>query len=173
MLLGTGPIRTFRILALALMGALVVIGIAIPPALASKRNRLPKPTGSTPLWPFVVILVLGVAVAVAIAVVGYRTPALSSSAEETASPSRSIAIFQQLMFLRFALAESVAIVSIALAFAITPTSITIYLLGAGISFVLMLVHVWPSQRLVDKVQAVLDRDGGRSDLSAALFGIAQ
>ena len=155
------------------MAALFVIGIAIPPELASKRNQLPKPTGSTPLWPFVVILVLGAIVAVAIAVVGYRTPAQSSSYDEAASPSRSIAVFQQLMFLRFALAESVAIVSIALAFAITPPTFTIYLLGAAISFVLMLVHVWPSRRLVDKVQSVLDRDGGRSDLSAALFGNAQ
>jgi hypothetical protein len=30
--------------------------------------------------------------------------------------------------------------------------------------------VWPSRRLVAKVEALLDRDGGRSGLQDALFG---
>ena len=61
------------------MAALFVIAGAIPPALASKQNRLPKPSGSTPLWPFVVVLALGAVMAVTISVTGYRTPALPPS----------------------------------------------------------------------------------------------
>jgi hypothetical protein len=171
MSLGTGLIRTFRILALALMGALFVIGGAIPPALASKRNQVPNPTGAMPLWPYIVVLGLGASMVVTIAAAGYRAPALPSGV--AAPRAQVVATFRQLFFLRFALANSVAIISIALTFAVRPTSFTIYLLGAAIALALMGVHVWPSQRIVDKVQAVLDRDGGHSDLSAVLFASAQ
>lgn len=74
------------------------------------------------------------------------------------------------MILRFALAESVAIVSIALTFAVTLTSVLIYLLGAAISLTLMAVHVWPSDRIIERVEQNLDREGGRSLLATAMSG---
>jgi hypothetical protein len=167
--LGKGPIRTMRILVLALMAALFVIGAAIPPALSSGSRH--RTGGSVSPWPYLVVIVFGVNAVVAIAVAGYRVPAFSPGPADAASRSRAVAAFQQSLMLRFALAESVAIVSIALTFAAHPTSFSIYLLGAAISLVLMLVHVWPSQRVVLRIQTELDRDDGRSELSAALHGV--
>ncbi|MDT4934391.1 MAG: hypothetical protein QOK11_2283, partial [Pseudonocardiales bacterium] len=55
-------------------------------------------------------------------------------------------------------------------FAVRAATVTPYLLGAAISLVLMGLHVWPSERVIARVQENLDRDGGRSELATALRG---
>lgn len=74
------------------------------------------------------------------------------------------------MMYRVSLAVAVSIVAIAVTLGERPTSIMTYVLGAGISLVLMLVHGWPSHWSVTKVEQKLDRAGGRSELSVALSG---
>lgn len=76
--------------------------------------------------------------------------------------------FQQSMVRRFAMSQAVAIVSIALLFASSSNTVLPYVLGAGISFVLLAWHVWPSSRVVDRVRRRLDRAGGHSDLAQVL-----
>ncbi len=150
------------------MASLVVIGIAI----SLVQSHGTAPDRSPALWQYLLILCLGAVITPVVSRIGYRTDALSPALDAEAARSQATARFQQLMILRFALCESVAIVSIALAFASRPPAITVYLLGAVISLLLMAVHVWPSQRVVDQVQQRLDRDGGRSELAAVLNGEA-
>jgi hypothetical protein len=76
-----------------------------------------------------------------------------------------------LMIMRFAIAEFVAIASVAAAFVLPDGSILTYLGGAVVSLVLMVVHVWPGARPVGKVADALEAGGRRSGLREA-FGLS-
>lgn len=167
------PLRTYRILALALMGAIVVIGIAISFILASPSRRNSATVlrhGTVPLWQYLAIAALGLVMAIAISAFGYRVPAIPPGADPSTVQGQVGLAYQRTMFLRFALAESVAIIAIAATFADNTSSITLYLLAAAISLALMAYHVWPSAQLIERVQQQLDRNGGRSDLAGWLRG---
>ena len=153
-----------RILAGSLMGALVVIGVALSVV-------LPAPE-SVPLVTFGVQVVAGVAAHVLIETVGYRTPALPAglSADDAAAEARTR--WQGLMIMRFAIAELIAIASVAAAFVLPDGSILTYLGGAVVSLVLMVVHVWPGARPVGKVADALEADGARTGLREAFGGSA-
>jgi hypothetical protein len=78
--------------------------------------------------------------------------------------------FRSTLMLRLALAESVAIIGLALAF-VAGRTVLLYDLGAAISVLLLAVHVWPSLRTVDKILARLEADGARTGLREVLgFG---
>jgi hypothetical protein len=72
--------------------------------------------------------------------------------------------WQSSMVQRFALAESIAIVSVALCFVVPEGGYVLLLLGCATSLVLMAVHVFPWKRPVGKVADALERDGARSGL---------
>jgi len=162
---GTSPLRASQVLAASLMSALVVIGVALSSVFAGRHHQ-----GSIPIWPFLVLVAEAAVAAVAIQLIGYRVPPLPSGLAADEARSRGLLAFQQSMILRFALAESVALVAIVLSFAVRAATVTPYLLGAAISLVLMGLHVWPSERVIARVQENLDRDGGRSELATALRG---
>ena len=168
------PLRTYRILAAALMGALVVIGIALAfivhGGTTQTRNGHTVHTHAPSAGLYIAIVVLGVIAAALVQSFGYRIPPLSPDTDASDARATGLRVYQQTMFLRFALSEAVAIVAIALVFSFDSDTELPYVLAAVISLVLMAVHVWPSQSLISRVQAKLDRNGGRSDLSNALRG---
>ena len=156
------------------MGALVIIGIAL--AFVVHGGTHTGRNGNTvhPHTPsgliYLVIAVLGVVAAALVQTLGYRIPPLSPDADPTEARTTGLRLYQSSMILRFALSEWVAIVCIALLFTIPSNTILPYVEGAAIAFVLMAIHVWPSQTLIRRVEAKLDRNGGRSDLSNAIRG---
>jgi hypothetical protein len=170
------PLRSFRILAAALMAALVVIGIALASIFGggqARTNRdgtvehLHTPAG----WVYLVIVAMGAIAAGLVQLGGYRVPAIAPDADPAVARATGLQSYRVTMILRFAISESVAIVSIALLFAIASNTILPYVLAAAISFVLMAYHVWPSYALISRVQQQLDRNGGRSELAATITGV--
>lgn len=167
------PIRTFRILAGALMAALVVIGIALVFVVGSPgRDGREASTEPPQLWVYLAIVALGLVMAVLVQTVGYRVPAIPPGLAPAQAHPLAFRAYQQSMILRFALSEVVAIVSIAVVFAVQSDTVLPYVVGAVIALGLMAVHVWPGTRVIDRVQRRLDRDGGRSDLAQVLDGTA-
>lgn len=150
-----------RLLAGSLMGALVVIGVALSVV-------LPAP-GSVSLTVLAVQVAAGIAAHLLIESVGYRTPALSTSLTDDEAAAQARARWQAVMIMRFAIAEFVAIASVAAAFVLPDGSILTYLGGAVVSLALMVVHVWPGARPVGKVADALEAGGRHSGLREA-FG---
>lgn len=152
-----------RILAGSLMGALVVIGVALSVVLPAHAHVS------------VVVLLAqvlgGVAAHLLLEAVGYRTPALSLSLTDDDAATQARTRWQALMIMRFAIAEFIAIASIAAAFVLPDGSIVTYLGGAVVSLALMFVHVWPGARPVDKVAEALEAGGKRSGLRET-FGLS-
>lgn len=149
-------IQSLRILALTLMGALVFIGIALYFVLGTQENAFALPA----TWALVAVVVIGAGSNVMIPLVGYQAPAIDA----TAPRQRYTGAFQSGMILRFAFAESTAIISIALAFVVVDGGMLLYLIGAAISLVTMAVHVYPSEAAVERFRARLEREGGTSYL---------
>lgn len=145
-----------RILAASLMSALVVIGVAL-------FFVLPAPEQNATVV-LLVQVAAGVAAHLLLEAVGYRTPALATQLSDEEAAAQARTRFQTLMIMRFAIAEFVAIASIAAAFVLPDGSIVTYLGGAVVSLVLMAVHVWPGARPVRKVADALEAGGRRSGL---------
>ncbi|MBC2934779.1 hypothetical protein [Nocardioides sp. zg-1228] len=157
--------RSTRVLAATLMGGLVVVGVVLAVV-------LPAPVwGGEALVVLAVQVVAGVAAHLVLETIGYRTPALSTDLTDADAAARARTRWQSSMILRFAISESIAIVSIAAAFVLADGSILTYLGGAAVSLALMLVHVWPSARPVGKVAEALEADGRRSGLRES-FGLS-
>jgi hypothetical protein len=66
----------------------------------------------------------------------------------------------------------VALVAVVAAFVVEPRTAMTYIVGGTLSLLLMAWHVWPSDRLVRRVEQQLDRDGGSSRLATVLTGSA-
>ena len=156
------PITQLRTLATALISAVVMFGIVAFFVLG--------PVGYPPVWVAAALGAFAVAAHVAVEAVGYRAPALPPGAhgEEAASPG--LAAYRSLMMVRFALCEAVAIIALAAAFVVEPQTAKTYLVGGTLSLLLLLWHVWPSERITRRLEQALDRDGGRSGLDDALQG---
>lgn len=152
-----------RILAGSLMGALVVIGGALSVVLP-----LDAPVSVVVLG---AQLLAGLAAHLVIEAIGYRTPALATDLTDDEAVAQARSRWQPLMVTRFALAELVAIASIAAAFVIEDGGFVTYLGGAVVSLALMAVHVWPGSRAVGKVAEALESGGKRSGLREA-FGVS-
>ena len=75
--------------------------------------------------------------------------------------------FQGSLMRRLALAESVAIIGLVLAF-VGGRTVLVYDLGAAVSVLLLALHVWPSMRTVDRVVEHLERDGAHTGLRELL-----
>ena len=136
----------------------------------SDRQGNPVHTHAPSAWIYLVILLLGLVAAVVVQFLGYRLPAISPNADPAEARSTGLQAYQKAMFLRFAIVEVVAIISIALLFTSRSNTVLPYVVGAAISLALMAYHVWPSDALINRVQDKLDRNGGRSDLADAMNG---
>lgn len=152
-----------RILAASLMGALVVMGVALSFVL--------PPSGSLPVVVPVAQVAAGVVVHFLLDAIGYRLPPLPTHLTDEEAVAQARTRWQTGMILRFAIAEFIAIASIAAAFVITDGDILVYLGGALVSLVLMGIHVWPWARPVGRTADVLEAGGRPSGLREA-FGLA-
>lgn len=158
-------LRTLKGLVLAVMSALVVIGIALALVI--------EPSGSDELFaspwaPIAGVVVLGGVLFVVIDVIGYRAEPISPTASPEEAVTHATAALQNSTMLRLALADSVAIISVALAFLVTEDGLYVYLVGAVLSLALLGFHVFPWQRPLARVDAALEREGAASPLRAEL-----
>ncbi len=153
-----------RILAASLMGALVVMGVAL-------SFVLPAPHGTGTVMVLLVQVVAGVLAHGLLEAIGYRTPALAASLTDEQAATQARTRWQAGMVMRFAISEFIAIASIAAAFVIPDGNILTYVGGAVVSLVLMAIHVWPGARPVGRTADALEA-GGRSSGLRETFGLS-
>ncbi|HWI33963.1 MAG TPA: hypothetical protein VNS83_06600 [Lapillicoccus sp.] len=154
-------VLTLRMLVGAVVGALFLMAVALMFVLGF---------GAPPLWAVLLLLLIGVAVYAVLQSFGYRVKPVSPSLPPEQARDAAMNAFRSTLMLRLTLAESVAIIGIALAF-VAGRTVLLYDLGAAISVLLLAVHVWPSLRTVDRVVAGLEADGARTGLREVLgFG---
>jgi hypothetical protein len=103
---------------------------------------------------------------------GFNLKPIPAGTPPAQAMAMAAAEFRSSTYLRFFLSQLVALVALSLSFAVLPASWMTYLVGAVLTLVLVRVNVWPSPVVVRKAQRRLDRDGGRSFLHDALFGLA-
>jgi hypothetical protein len=150
-----------RILAGSLMGALVVIGVALSTIL---------PGGGLSMVVVLVQVAAGLAAHGLLEAIGYRMPPLATDLSDEEAAVQARTRWQTGMILRFAISEFVAIASIAAAFVLEDGTLWTYLVGALVSLALMGVHVWPWSRPVGRTADALEAAGRASGLREA-FGL--
>lgn len=141
-----------RILALSLMTALVFIGVSLTFVLGPQDDAL----GVSPLA-VLVLAAAAVSLHGLLEVVGYRVAPLAPGADASTRDRETATALQSSMIRRFVLAEVLAVGSVAYAFVVTEGGLAIYYVGAALSLVLMVVHVYPWRRPVRKVVGALER----------------
>jgi hypothetical protein len=151
-----------RVLCRALIASPAVVLVAVALALGG--------TGSdrTPIWAPTAVILFGLAMAVLIPLVGYRAPAIAPGTGVDEAKALALKALQGTMMLRYALADVVGLGSVAVALVVEQGGLLPCFLGAVISMALMFQHVWPSDRIVDRLRDALERAGGRSYLREAL-----
>jgi hypothetical protein len=159
-------LQQIRVLAAALMGAVVVIGIALFTVLSATSDVTELP----PLWVVGAQIAAGASIHYLLEAAGYRTPAIPPGTPREEAERQAVAAFQSAMIKRFAFSELIAIASVVVAFVITEGQFLAYVSGGLVSLALMVLHVYPWVRPVARTAASLDRDGGRSHLLEA-FGM--
>lgn len=162
---GNQRYRQMRTLAVTLISGPVLFAVVVYFLVGMADGGMDTP----PAW----VLLLQVAVAVAlyfvVEAIGFATdPAGDGDPQEVASAS--FLTYQTAMVLRFALCESLTIISIALAFVVEPNTFLTYALGGLLSVLLMVVEVYPSRRNVSRIQSSLEREGDPSYLHES-FGL--
>lgn len=155
-----GFAQTARILAAALMGGLVFIGVAMFFVLGTEQTP--------PLWVVLALLALGVVSHLVIETVGYRLRPLESDLGDDAAAREARTRWQAAMIQRFAISELAALGALVLAFVIDG-GVWVYVLGALVSLALMAIHVWPGARSVARSAEALEANGRPSHLREA-FG---
>ena len=152
--------QSTTLLALSLMGALVIIPVAVFFVVGSEEGALDAPATAL----LVGIPAAGVVVHVLLEAIGYRVQAIAPGTPEDDARGQAVGRWQASMIQRFALSEAIAIVSLALCFVVEEGGYVLLLLGCATSLALMAVHVLPWSRPVGKVADALERDGARSGL---------
>ncbi len=153
-----------RILAGALMGALLVIGVALYLVLSATSDVGELP----PLWVVGAQIAAGGSMHYLLEATGYRTNAIPPGTPREDAEPRALVAFQSALIRRFAFSEVIAMASVVVAFVIHQGPFLAYVSGAFVSLALMIVHVVPWARPIARTAASLDRDGGCSYLLEAL-----
>lgn len=156
-------LSSLRTIVSAVMGSLVFIGLALW-FVFTDHAEMPEL-----LWLGIVLLV-GAGAAGLIQSVGFRTPAIAPGASSEDSARQARSAFQAGTMSRMAIAETPAIVSIAVAFVAQDGAFVLFLVGAAISLGLLAAYVVPSDSTIARTQQSLEREGGRADLDTALQG---
>lgn len=149
--------RQTRMLSLILVSALVMIGIAL--------SFILTPIGELPPWwvPLAQV-VAGVALHAVIGAIGYQAAPLDRGLSDSQARATAQRIFTTGQTMRFAFSESIAIISIALAFVLPHGGFLIFVGGALVALALMAVHVWPGAGPVGRIADKLEADGRPSGL---------
>lgn len=157
---GSVPVmQSLKVLVGGISGGIVLMGVAL--AFILKFT-------APPLWAVAVLLLVGLGAQTVITTVGYRAKPVPVQTPIREAGALSMRVFRSLMMVRMALAESVALLGIVLAFVTTGTSWLLFAVGAAVSLLLMALHVWPSRSTVDRVVTALEKDGARTGLHEVL-----
>ncbi|MGH3997044.1 MAG: hypothetical protein ACRDTJ_06230, partial [Pseudonocardiaceae bacterium] len=159
----TPAMRTARMLTLMFMTMLVVLGVVV--ALSVPEIDLAMP----PAYVIGGQVVAGIVIFLVCSTIGFRAAPITPGTDPEKATGEALQRQQTSMFLRLALSEVVAIVSLALAFVLTEGQLLTYVIGAVVSLALMAVLAYPSARNIRRVEAQLDSAGARSGLAEA-FG---
>ena len=158
---GTNHLRTLRVMVGALIAAPLVIVVATWFVLG---HTLTDPTP----WPFVIAVVaVGLVGEVVLRTYGYRTVVLHRGLSREETIARSRLSYQAALFRRMSVAELPLLIALGLSF-VTYGGFYLALFGAAVTLNLLVVHVWPSQRSVDRTAASLELNGANSRLREAL-----
>lgn len=155
---------TLRILVLAVMWSLVLIAFALFFVLASTDDGLASP----PLWLVGAQVGAGVIVHLLNETIGYRVRAIAPGTHEAEARTQSGGAFRSALILRIALAEAIAVASLAAAFVVESGGFLGYVIGAVVSLALVGFHGWPWTRPIGKTLESLERNGARSYLREQL-----
>jgi hypothetical protein len=145
-----------RILAGSVLGMLAAMGAVVFVLQGSDND----PLGTPPLVIVGAFLVGGVVLHLVLETVGYRARPVPPGTPVGEATRLGVRAFQSLMFVRMALSEVSAFVALGAAFVLgPPDAVLTYAVGGAVSAVLVLVHVWPWRRPVERTRAALERDG--------------
>jgi hypothetical protein len=154
--------HTLRFLCASLLGSQVVMLMAVSAALDSDGIKEPS------IWSIVVIVAVGIVAATVIPMIGYRVPALTPGTTDDETRRIVTRAVRSSTVVRFALAETTALVSVALGVAVHDGGTIVCVLGVAVSLTLSALHVWPSDRVLNKLREGLEREGAPSGLEAVL-----
>jgi hypothetical protein len=150
---------SLRITVGALMASVVVIGLALSFVLVDGG---PGGPGEKPPWAVIGGFVVAALVAHLLAVtVGYRV----GRASPTTDP---LAVFSSRTMLRAVLGQAVAVAGVGAAFVVTSHEMTVFLVAAACSLVVMGVDAFPTRRHVRRTEAALRQAGAPADLGRRL-----
>lgn len=158
---GAAALLTLRMLVASLLAVPIFLIVAMSFVLGTADDALAL-TGLL-LAP----LILGLAVHGVCEVVGYRMPATAPGTPRDSAEDQSREAFLAKTILRFALCESVMIVSMAAGFVVSEGGFAIFLVGAVVAEGLLWWHCWPDDRVLTRCQESLEREGGQSFLREA------
>lgn len=145
-----------RILAGSVLGTLAAMGVVVYVVQGPDSG----PLGTPPVWLLAAQLVGGLGLHVTLDTVGYRVRPVPPGTPVADATRLGLRAFQTMLLVRMALSELVAIASLASAFVLgPPDGILGYLTGGVVSAGLVLVHVWPWRRPVERTRVALERDG--------------
>lgn len=158
---GANHLRQLRIMVGALIAAPLFILVAMWFVLG---HTLTDPTP----WPFVIAVVaIGLIGELVLRTYGYRTVVLPRCLSPEETLARSRLSYQAALFRRMSIAELPLLIALALSF-VTYGGFYLVLFGAAVTLNLLVVHVWPTQRSVDRTAASLELNGANSRLREAL-----
>jgi hypothetical protein len=158
------PIKPLRVTVGALVSSLVVFGVVV--------YGIDKSGSYPPSWVFFTLGGLAVCSHLLSQRLGFNLKPIPTGTPPAEAMAMAAVAFRSSTYLRFFFSQPVALVALSLSFAVLPASWMTYLIGAVLTLVLIGVNVWPSPAIISKAQQRLDRDGGRSFLRDALFGLA-
>jgi hypothetical protein len=150
-------IQPRRILIGSLMGALVVIGVALSMIAYGGVATVP------PLTWWSVFVVISLASIPAVQQFGYRLYPLAPGMTRQEASREALMREQSATILRFVIAEAPAMAAVSTAF-IVPGGFLIYLTCALVSLWVMWMHVWPHEEPIDRMKAALEANGQQSYL---------
>ncbi|MCD4535728.1 hypothetical protein LRP67_16680 [Nocardioides sp. cx-169] len=163
-------LTSLRIVVGAMMAFLLLIALSLSFVLA--------PSGSSPPdqglldapapWVPAALLAGGVALHLVITAVGYRTPAIVPGTPPEVAGRAAAGALTSGTFLRAALAESLALLALALAFVLIEGGFVTYLCGAAVSLALSALHAFPREATIRRTEESLERQGGTSYLRQQL-----
>ncbi len=158
-------LQALKLLCAALTSSLVIILVAVTAILVSRDvHGTRNPAG----WAVVVLVLVAVANAFLINAVGYRYRPIPPETPADTARTTSIRQLQASTLLRFLLSELTALAAIFLAFFVDRGGVYLAVVGFAFAAALLAWNVWPSERVITRVQQALERDGGQSYLREGL-----
>lgn len=115
------------------------------------------PFAVPPPLPVVVVVVWTVGIVLLLRIMGYRF----ASAGPSWTPAQAATAFSTTTTVRAALCESVVLISLALGLVATHGGLVVLALGAVCSMVLLVLYVWPGDRVIQRFDRALSAQGVR------------